>query len=109
MMGVMSDLEFAEYLIVARGYVPGDRLVALAARVTAWLDALEAGDQGQLSASRDALDRELEDLGAGVRDPAMRQEGASPPETGAVQHDSPKPDPELIRRIRELYPLPGQR
>ena len=104
----MSDLKLAEYLIAARSYVPGDRLDALAARVTAWLDALEAGDQRQLSASRDALDRELEDLGAGLRDPAMRQEGASPPQTNAVQHDSPKPDPELIRKIREQYPRPGQ-
>jgi hypothetical protein len=104
----MSDLELAEYLIAARHFVPGGRLGALAARVRDWIDALEAGDQRHLTASRDALARELEDLGAGL-DPRMRQEGASAPETGAVQHDSPKPDPELIRRIREQYPQPGKR
>lgn len=108
-MRVMSDLELAEYLIAAWGYVPGHRLDGLAARVTAWLDALEAGDQRQLSASRDALHRELGNLGAGLQDPAIRQEGASPPQTGAVQHDSPQPDPELTRRICEQYPRPGQR
>lgn len=109
MMGVMSDLELAEYLRFIRDYVAGDRLDALAARVTAWLDALEAGDQRQLTVDREALERELERLGARLGDSVTRTEGASPPPTGAVQHDSPKPDPELIRKLREQYPWPGQR
>ena len=105
----MSDLDLAEYLVRARRHVPRDRLDALRARVTAWLDALEADDPQQLTASREALSRELEDLGAGPQGLTMRQEGASPPQTGAVQHDSPSPNPELIRKIREQYARLGQR
>jgi hypothetical protein len=109
MMGVMSDLELAEYLRFVRDYVTGDRLNALASKVTAWLDALEAGDPWQLTARREALERELEQLGARLRDSSMRSEGASPSATGAVQHDSPEPNPELIRKLREQYQRPVQR
>jgi tetratricopeptide (TPR) repeat protein/predicted transcriptional regulator len=102
-MKVVSDLELAEYLDAARRYIPEDAVNPLATRVTAWLDDIEAGDLPPLAASRQALVQELERLGAGVQDSAKRELGASTAETGAVQHESPRPDPELIRRLREQY------
>jgi len=102
-MKVVSDLELAQYLVVSRNYVPEDKLDALATTVAAWLDDIEAGDLPRLAASRQALVQELERLGAGVQDRATRELGASPAETGAVQQESPRPDPELIRRLREQY------
>ena len=102
-MKVVSDSELAEYLVAARSYIPEDRIDALASRVTAWLDDIEAGDLPPIAASRQALVQELAGLGAGLQDRATRELGASSARTGAVQHESPRPDPELISRLREQY------
>jgi hypothetical protein len=102
-MGVVSDQELARLLLASHDDVPDDRLGDLAVRVISWLDAMGAGEPF-LSVERDAVIRELADLGVviGSSEPS-RQVGASDAETGAVEHDSPLPDPVLVRQLRELY------
>lgn len=104
-MQVVSDSELAEYLVAARTDIPEDKIDVVATRVNAWLDSIEAG-----AANRQALVEELTSLGAEIASPgsgadsaSRRGSGASEAETGAVQHESPEPDPELVRKLRELY------
>ena len=102
-MGVVSDQELAMLLLSSHDDVPDDRLGDLAVRVISWLDGMDAGEP-LLSAEREAVIGELVDLGVVIgSSESSRQAGASDAETGAVQHDSPPPDAELVRQLRELY------